>query len=337
MKMLLKSLLFLCFCLPISVYGQWTDQGATMRTYDGVSIGSTSQAYSLYVRKDDSSWQGRFANRHGAGSDVYLAHGGGYGMHIRGWTTGNQYTLQLYNKDVQTNVFYNSGRVGLGLAGNVGIGTSAPGYKLDVHSDGTTLARFMQTKTSGADGSLVIRGSRSDCSTCNIAYIDLQDFDVNEGASGSAFTMARVSAGMASNSGKNGYLRFFTSESGSLQERMRITQQGKVRIGNVSTASNNYSLFVEKGILAQEVKVAIPNTGNWSDYVFEQDYDMLSIDEMAEFVQKNKHLPKVPSAEDMVKNGLDVATMDAKLLEKIEELHLYIIQLNDKIKALENK
>ena len=62
---------------------------------------------------------------------------------------------------------------------------------------------------------------------------------------------------------------------------------------------------------------------------------MLSIDEMAEFVKENKHLPKVPSAEEMVNNGLDVATMDAKLLEKIEELHLYIIQLHDKIENIE--
>ena len=61
----------------------------------------------------------------------------------------------------------------------------------------------MQSKTSGADGRLILRGSRSACSTCNIAYLDLQNFDLDEGGSGTAYTMARVSAGMSSNSGKN--------------------------------------------------------------------------------------------------------------------------------------
>ena len=146
MKMLLKSLLLLCFCLPVFLHGQWTDQGAFMRTYDEVSIGANTDLYSLYVRKDQTGWQGRFANRSGAGADVYLSHGAGNGMHIRGRTIGNQYTLQLFNLDEQTNVFYNNGRVGLGLAGNVGIGTTVPTYKLDVKSSTPTIARLCKAK-----------------------------------------------------------------------------------------------------------------------------------------------------------------------------------------------
>lgn len=335
--MLLKSLLFLCLSYPLFVSGQWTDLGDNMRTLDNLGVGVTSNPYSLYVRKDKTGWQGRFANRAGAGSDVFIAHGAGYGMHIRGRTTGGHYTLQLYNKDEQTNVFYNNGRVGLGLIGNVGLGTVSPGYKLDVHSESPTIARFMQSKTSGADARIILRGSRSACSSCNIAYIDFQDYDLNEGTNGTAFTMARVSAGMSTNSGMNGYLRFYTSNAGTMHERMRITQDGKVQIGNVSTAPNGYSLFVEKGILAQEVKVAIPNTGDWSDYVFEKDYNLMPLNDVKNYINEHKHLPNIPSAKEMVKNGLDVATMDAKLLEKIEELHLYIIELHEKIESLENK
>lgn len=123
-------------CLPQNVSAQWTDGGAYMTTNDNVAIGTTNNTYTLYARTDKAGWQGRFANRAGSGSDVYLSHGAGYGMHIRGWTNDGKYTLQLYNKTKQTNVFYNNGIVGLGLAGNVGIGRTNPNHKLHVEGDG---------------------------------------------------------------------------------------------------------------------------------------------------------------------------------------------------------
>ncbi len=114
-----------------------------------------------------------------------------------------------------------------------------------------------------------------------------------------------------------------------------IANQNVVKIGSVSTdAFNNYKLFVEKGILTEKVKVAVKTSGNWSDYVFEDDYEMLPIEQLEEYVQENKHLPNVPSAQEMVEEGLDVATMDATLLEKIEEAHLYIIELHKELKEL---
>jgi hypothetical protein len=82
------------------------------------------------------------------------------------------------------------------------------------------------------------------------------------------------------------------------------------------------------------LKVAVYNTANWSAYVFENDYNLRPLHEVDAFVKENKHLPGVPSAAEMVENGLDVATMDAKLLEKIEELTLYMIQLDRDNKAL---
>jgi len=100
----------------------------------------------------------------------------------------------------------------------------------------------------------------------------------------------------------------------------------KIVIGSVTTNSN-YKLFVETGILTEKVKVAVKNTSNWSDYVFNKDYKLLSLGEVESYIQKNKHLPGVPSAEEVVKDGIDMATMDAKLLEKIEELTLYMIEL----------
>ncbi len=109
---------------------------------------------------------------------------------------------------------------------------------------------------------------------------------------------------------------------------------GKVRIGNVSNSSNDYKLFVEKGILTELVKVAVKNTSDWSDYVFNEDYQLMPLSDLGSYLKKERHLPNVPSAEQMVENGLDVAKMDAKLLEKIEEAHLYILKLHEQMETM---
>jgi hypothetical protein len=74
------------------------------------------------------------------------------------------------------------------------------------------------------------------------------------------------------------------------------------------------------------VKVAVKNASDWSAYVFEKGYKLAPLAEVARFIEANKHLPGVPSAAEVVEQGVDVAKMDAKLLEKIEELTLYSIQ-----------
>ncbi|MNR27803.1 hypothetical protein D3C85_1450900 [compost metagenome] len=61
---------------------------------------------------------------------------------------------------------------------------------------------------------------------------------------------------------------------------------------------------------------------------------MLDLKELDEYIKLNKHLPNIPSADEMVKNGLDVAEMDALLLSKIEELTLYVIELKKELEAL---
>jgi len=122
---------------------------------------------------------------------------------------------------------------------------------------------------------------------------------------------------------------------------------GPVKIGNTITANNswtpacttncNYSLYVEHGILTERVKVAVFGTGDWSDYVFADDYKLLSLDSVELFINQNKHLPGVPSSEEMVANGNDLQTTDKILLEKIENLYLYIIQLNKEIEIIRSE
>jgi trimeric autotransporter adhesin len=77
-------------------------------------------------------------------------------------------------------------------------------------------------------------------------------------------------------------------------------------------SSGVYGLLVEKGILTEKIKVATMASSDWADYVFDENYKMLSLEEVEKFIIKNKHLPNVPSAEEMSKNGLDVVTSDSK-------------------------
>jgi hypothetical protein len=96
---------------------------------------------------------------------------------------------------------------------------------------------------------------------------------------------------------------------------------GNVGIGNTNPTEK---LVVDGKILAEEVKV---QTVPASDYVFESDYNLLPLQEVESFIQQNKHLPDIPSAEEFKENGVGLGEMDDMLLRKIEELTLYVIEL----------
>ncbi len=73
----------------------------------------------------------------------------------------------------------------------------------------------------------------------------------------------------------------------------------------------------------------------WADYVFSKNYKLLSIPQLENFIKENKHLPNVPTAKEVAENGIDIAEMNKILLEKVEELTLYVIELSNKIQKLE--
>ncbi len=99
-------------------------------------------------------------------------------------------------------------------------------------------------------------------------------------------------------------------------------------------ASGAYGLLVQKGLLTEKIKVALKSSGDWSDYVFEPTYPLMPLEEVESFTKENKHLPNVPSADAMAAGGLDVAETSKMFMEKIEELTLYLIELNKEVKAL---
>jgi hypothetical protein len=115
--------------------------------------------------------------------------------------------------------------------------------------------------------------------------------------------------------------------------------RGFLAIGDFAAATpmitvGGYRLIVQDGILTEKIKVAVKNTSDWADYVFEPSYKIMSLEQVESFVKINKHLPNVASAEEMAQNGLDVMKTNSKLLEKIEELTLYMIEMNKTINAL---
>ena len=77
------------------------------------------------------------------------------------------------------------------------------------------------------------------------------------------------------------------------------------------------------------------NVASWPDYVFEEDYELMPLDEVEAAIQKNGHLPGIPSAAEIKENGLEVGEMQVNMMEKIEELTLHLIEMNKKLEAQE--
>jgi trimeric autotransporter adhesin len=95
--------------------------------------------------------------------------------------------------------------------------------------------------------------------------------------------------------------------------------------------AGNRTLYVIGGILTDSIRLA--PTSAWADHVFSANYNLRPLSEVEEFIKKNSHLPNIPSAAEVEKNGISVSEMTAKLLEKIEELTLYILMQEKKIGA----
>jgi hypothetical protein len=117
-------------------------------------------------------------------------------------------------------------------------------------------------------------------------------------------------------------------------DRMTIASNGNVGIG--TGAVTGARLAVAGQVLATQVKVQAQS--NWPDYVFEENYDLMSIDELGQYVKSQKHLPGLPSALDLEKaEGVELGEMQRLTIEKVEELTLYILELKLRSDELSNE
>ncbi len=210
------------------------------------------------------------------------------------------------------------------IQGRLGIGTAAPRAPLDVtpatvNAIHSILARLPEGDATGAGTFVGVQALNS--TVVNGASFSLQHRFYGDLNSSINFHRGGSSLG--------GFLSFSTNNG---TERMRIDPSGNVGIGTTNTSS--YKLAVEGTIAARRVKVT---QETWPDYVFRQDYQLLSLFQVEQYIKENQHLPEIPSAAEVKKEGLDLGEMNQKLLQKVEELTLYLIEQQKTIDVLQKK
>jgi hypothetical protein len=214
-------------------------------------------------------------------------------------------------------------------SGDAGVGTLTPRSALDV-------ASFIPN---GALGTVLGRLPEGD-GNGNGTFIGTQGFETQFTAyGGKSFSIIHNFYGYTNSSINfyrggsmtGGFIAFNTDAD---IERLRIGTDGNVGIG--TTNPLGYKLAVNGKIRAQEVKVEL---NGWPDYVFTKDYQLPTLQQTEKHIKEKGHLPGIPSAAEVKANGIDLGEMNAKLLQKIEELTLHLIKLDSKVENLtiENK
>lgn len=223
-----------------------------------------------------------------------------YGVIVRGMGNSNFGNIEVQNNTLAIGYRVSSGHIFIEQGGNVGVGVDNPTTKFDVNGVATVdyLTIDPQNNAGGEGGELQLKGTTGKTTW----QIDNLNGDVRMHAGGGEWFV--------------------------------MNNAGKLSLSAGKAFPGNYKLYVRGGILSERVKVAVYNSGDWSDYVFAEDYDLKSLSYVEQFVTENKHLPNVPSAANMVKNGNDLGKTDALLLEKIEELFLHTIEQQKQIEAL---
>lgn len=181
--------------------------------------------------------------------------------------------------------------------GNVGIGTTVPKSKLEVvGQDGICSRGYEPFMT-------IIDDNSGKSARIQAAHGDINFFK-----------------GVPSGQGWNNYI-----------PQMVIKDNGIVMIGTLKTPVG-YKLAVGGKVICEEVKVQLQNA--WPDYVFESDYVLPSLEQVEQHIKINKHLPGIPAACELETDGISVGAMQTKMMEKIEELTLYLIDLKKENTAL---
>lgn len=200
--------------------------------------------------------------------------------------------------------------------GDIGIGTTTPQEKLDV--SGTVKSVNLMTGDIKLGGKL----GRELAYPFTYDNVKMDNFSLTWLNDPKVPTEYGYSLWMSSSAG----IKFFTSQ----QPRLTIDTSGNIGIG---TTNPQNTLDVNGTIRAKEIKVE----SGWADFVFDDNYKLPTLEEVAIHIKENKRLPDIPSADEVAKDGVNLGEMNVKLLQKIEELTLYTIQQQELTKSLQNR
>lgn len=298
----------------------WTSNNATILGKLGIgsyytsssaklSITNTSENYSLYsntTKNISSSIYGVYSSTNNSTGNVYGLYSTVTGVTGKKWSG-----------------YFNGGDVAI-LGGNTGIGTNAPKEKLTIaggHGD-TKLRLFSTGNGSDQPANLSLWASEP-----GLTYYGT---GIGYNVNGSPYY------GRIDNTKGSSYIRFLPGETKFMFQTVTATNidaltikdNGRVGIGTTAIPSD-FKLAVAGKIIAEEISVKLQSA--WPDYVFEQNYSLKPLDQVEQFVKTNKHLPGIPSASQIEENGISIGEMQNKLLQKIEELTLYVIEQQKEI------
>jgi hypothetical protein len=234
---------------------------------------------------------------------------------------------------------FDNGSIRLGYSGSYDAvlsfgwnGVDQDAFKISQFAHNSLSGRtdFLTIKSTNGNLGVGISNPRSKihvgAGTSDVISIGTTDYGGNAGQA-----LAGIKAGQTPG-GDGGILEFQTLSWGALPYDLTTKMIISGNTGNVGigTSTPGEKLSVNGKIRAREVKV---ETTNWPDYVFAKNYKLPSLAETEEHIKKEGHLPGIPSAQEVKANGIDLGEMNAKLLQKIEELTLHLIQKEKDIDA----
>ena len=239
--------------------------------------------------------------------DAILAFGKNYSLEAR-FIYSNLYSKLEFYRPETGYLFSLTGN------GNLGLGVRSPTTKLEINGG------FLFHKNSGGFLNFGM-DQRSD-------FIQNLDGAYIYSGSGPSGKMPAGTLVIQSRSNQNRNILFVTGSSP--EERMRITGTGNVGIG---TLNPDEKLTVNGSIHTQEVRVDVDGF-SVPDFVFKEGFDLMALQKLKEYIEQNHHLPNIPSASESENKGMNLKQMNLLLLQKIEELTLYVLSLQEQVDHL---
>jgi len=314
----------------------WVSQLRFMDGSGGLRYAMIDDQTTGYLRfqlsGNNTMWVGGTIKAKGNGSvnstiDL-VGNGTGWTSQLRFFDASQNLKHTIVDDETTGNMKINAGGSGvLEVAANIAIGTSTPIGRLQVGSGTTRVSLGDVGEATGyyLTGYMGFNLARNSSNNW-IASTD-------GGNNGGCGIVANVA----------GDMRFVTvSSTGSADQTLSDASVFPSKIGmtlkangniGIGTDSPSYKLDVCGTIRAKEV---IVQTG-WCDYVFSKEYKLMPLNELETYLKKNKHLPNIPPADQVETEGLKVAETQKDMMEKIEELTLYMIEMNKKLDDLQKK